>query len=185
MRNIMATLVSAWTNILTSAQRDAWDSYGGNTPMLNKLGDTVFAPGQAHYIRSNAAILQAGLTRVDAGPTVMGKPGTDPTFSVALSEATQQITVTFDDTLAWCDLDGAAMIISMGKPQSASRNFFGGPWRFADSIDGDSVTPPTSTSTVAVPFTITEGQKVFCRARIVLDDGRLSDFFRDDALVAA
>jgi len=185
VKNYMSSLTTAWGETLTAAQRTAWGLYGKSVAMTNRLGETMFLTGANHYVRSNVPILQAGGTRVDAAPTTFELPETDAAFSVSFSEATQLITVTFDDTMAWCDLDGAHMLLLMGSPQNPQRNFFAGPFRFAGSIDGDAVTPPTSTETIAVPFAITEGQRIWCQARIVLDDGRLSTPFRADALCAA
>ena len=185
IRNTFQQLAAIWSTTLTAAQRTAWNLYGASVPVLDRFGVSINLTGFQHYLRSNTLILQCGLTRVDAGPTTFSLPETDDEFAVAASEATNEFTVTFDDTLPWCDLDGAAMAVFGGSPQLATRDFFGGPWRFADSIDGDSVTAPTSTTTIASPFVLTEGQKVWTYARIIADDGRVSNPFRASCTVGA
>ncbi|MCK5607161.1 hypothetical protein KAR91_35080 [Candidatus Pacearchaeota archaeon] len=152
---------------------------------MNRLGETIQLTGFNHYTRSANAILAAGGTIVDAGPALLTLPGGDSAFAVAVDEAGQEISVTFDDTLDWLDENGGHMLVAMGTPQNASRNFFGGPYRIAGTIDGDSVTPPTTPSVLPVPYAVQEGQKVWCRARIIRADGRVSQFFRGTAVVSA
>jgi len=185
VRNAMSDITTRWSQTASAAHRTAWNLYGNSVTMKNKLGENTNMSGFNQYVRSNVPRLQAGLTPVDAGPTVFELPQGDGTFAIAISAATQLITITFDDTAPWCDLDGAAMYIYMGSPQNPQRNFFAGPWRLADIIEGSSVTPPASTETVACPTVGTAGQRVWCYARIQLADGRISEPFTADCLVAA
>ena len=185
VRNILQQLVNDWSQTLTSANRTAWNQYAAAVPMTNKLGEEQLLTGFNMFIRSNVALLQASLPQVDAGPTTLLLPAGDGTFAVTASEATQLLSVTFDDTDDWCDTDGSGLIVKCGLPQNASRNFFDGPFRFADSVDGDSVTAPTSPSTMAAPFIITEDQKIWVEGRIALADGRLSAPFRSSCIVGA
>jgi hypothetical protein len=185
VRSVFRQLSELWSNTLTSTQRTAWDLYASSVSVLDRFGASIYLTGFNHYLRSNTAILQAGGARVDDGPTVFSLPETDATFAVSASEATNQFTVTFDDTLPWCDLDEAYLILSGGSPQLPSRTFFAGPWRYAGNVPGDSVAPPTTGATIAAPFVLTQGQAVWARARIVLPDGRLSNPFRSDAVVGA
>lgn len=185
VRTLLANLTQYWGNTLTSTQRDQWAAYAANVPVLNTLGDQIYLTGLNMFVRSNLPNLQAGGSIIAAGPVVFTLPEADSTFAVAISEATQQITVTFDDTAEWCDEDAGKLIVQMGKAVSPTINYFGGPWRFADSIDGDSVTPPTSSTAINCSFTCQEAQKVFCQARILRGDGRLSNPFRANCTVAA
>lgn len=185
VRNNLQALVNAWSEVLTDANRIAWAQYAAAVPMTNRLGEAMNLTGFNMFIRSNTALLQAGLAQVNDGPTTLLLPEGDGAFAISASEATQLITVAFDDTAAWVDEDGAGMIIKCGLPQNPTRNFFAGPYRFADSIDGDSVTPETSPATLTASFAISENQKIWCEARIVRADGRLSAPFRTTAIVAA
>ena len=170
----MSDLVVAWNSTLTDAQRDAWRQYAANVPVTNSFGDPIHLTGFNHYIRSNIARMQAGLTRVDAGPTVYTLAQSDASFDIAVSAATGKITVTFDDTMDWCDEDGGAILVSVGLPQNAGINFFGGPWRFADSIDGSATTPPSSTEDIDEPWEVAQNNIQWAKARICRADGRLS-----------
>lgn len=184
-RNAVSAAVSRWSNSLTAAQRTAWNLYASNVAMLNRLGESINLSGFNHYVRSNSLLLRNGETPVDAGPTTFELPETDSLFAVTGSEATQLISVAFDDTLTWLDEDGGFMMVFMGMPQNAQVNFFAGPWNLAGVIDGDSGTPPTTPQTFTAPRVITEGQRVWVYARIVRADGRVSTKFRSDFFAAA
>ena len=185
VRTVFADLAQRWQSTLTTAQRAAWNNYAANVAVKDKLGQDIYLTGLNHYLRSNCALIQGGLTRVDAGPEIFTLPGEDSSFAVTASEATQLLSVAFDDELDWLDEDGGAMLVSSGIPVNPTVNFFGGPYRFADAIEGDAVTPPTTPTTMTSPFQIAEDQKVFARGRIVLADGRLSNFFGDNFLCAS
>jgi len=170
----------------TTFARNASGNYArARTTPANRLGESITLSGFNHYIRSNALLAKLGLTIVDAGPTVLAIPAMDPTFAITASEATDEISVAFDDTLEWLDEDGGYMFVSQGVPQNATRNFFAGPYRHMASIDGDSVTPPTTPDAQASVFTLIETQKVWCEARILRADGRLSNKMLASCIIAA
>lgn len=185
MRAIIASVASAWSNILTQAQRDAWEVYANAITFTNKLGEQVKLTGFNHYIRSNSFNLQNGGTRIDVGPTTLTLPTEDTLFDVVVDEAAQELSVTFDDSLDWVDQDAGLMGIYMSSPQSAGTKFIQGPWRLAGAIEGDSVTAPTTPATIAVPFPVAENQIVAVRARILEEDARLSDLFLSQSSVTA
>jgi len=178
IRVTLSALAEAWNDELSVAQRTAWNLYGSSTAMLNRLGETVYLSGFNHYVRSNSIRLFAGpASRIDAGPTSFTLPVVDPVFTVACQND-NTIDITYDDTMDWCDLDNAQMMVFMGSPKGQGRNFFAGPWRYAWRAVGSSVAPPASPSEGNTPpFVITPGQKVWFYARISLDDGRLSNKF--------
>lgn len=185
VRSDLAYLVEQWSAVLTVAQRAAWAVYAASINFTNALGETIKITGFNHFIRSNVSLLNNALTYVPDGPVVLSLPGADPSFEVTLSEATQEVSVTFDDTAAWVDEDDAFMTIHQGMPQLATRNFFGGPFRRVGVLLGDSVTPLTSPQTVALDFSVAEDQKDWIQGRIGRADSRLSELFRAEAIVAA
>ena len=178
VRTLMQTLTALWGSTLTTEQRAQWATYGANVAFLNRLGETIHLTGLNHYLRSNVPRLIAGLTRVDAGPVVYALPETDETVTFSFTADDQMVSVAYDDTMEWADLDDCGLLIYSGIPVNPTRNFFNGPFRFADIIEGDSGTPPTTPAEVASPFVFQEAQLVYAKARISLPDGRLSSFFR-------
>jgi len=185
MRSALAALTARWSQTLTAAQRTAWNLYASSVAMKNRLGESIYLTGFNHYIRTNSLILQSGLTLVDAGPTTFELPAKDPAFAIAASEAAQELSCTFDDTLAWLDEDNAHLIVFQGRPQNAQRNYFDGPFRLIGTVDGDSVTAPTTPAAIAAAFVFTEAQRQWAYARILRADGRLSEAFRADCFCAA
>ena len=171
---------------MDDAKRLAWDVYASGISAKNRIGEDITLTGMNAFVAGNAVKLLNGSDFVEDGPIVIGLPAQDPLFSVALSEASG-ITVTFDDTFEWLDEDDAYLSIELGKPQNPSRNFFGGPYRWALGLAGDSITPLTSPEgpTAVTAWTLLEGQKLWVRARILRADGRVSNAFEGAPVVVA
>lgn len=172
-RNNMTDLVDAWIGIVSPAQRAAWKTYGDNVAMTNRLGETVFLTGQQHYVRSNLPRLQIEFPRIDDAPTIFDL-GQHTTPTVQYAYDTPSVVIAFEETDVWCDEDATALIIFASREQNPTINFFQGPYRLAGTIDGDSVSPPTSPQIIASPFAYNIGNQAFARARITRADGRLS-----------
>lgn len=185
IRNIFSQLTELWTSTLTQAQRDAWSLWASQVELLDRDGNPYFMTGFNAYIRSNTVALDAGVTRIDDGPTIFTMAPTDSTLAATASEATQLLSIAFDTGLDWVDQNDGVLQILMSRPQGAGTEFIKGPFQLAGIVQGDAVTPPTSPQTFTVPFAVAEGQKLEVQARILEEDGRLSQPFRDKATVAA
>lgn len=185
VRSAMSECTERWSDTLTIAQRTAWNLYASSVAMKNRLGETIHLSGFNHYIRSNSFRVAYSKTPVDDGPVIFELPAADPAFTIALGEAAQQITVTFDDTMDWDNETGGFLVYYQGQPQNAQRNFFAGPWKllsFTAGVDGAPVASPVVEACV---FAVAEGQRQWAYARILRADGRISEPFRDDCFVAA
>lgn len=180
VRQAMAQLSDLWSSVLTSAQRSVWDFYATQVSVINALGDPIFISGFNHYLRSNIPRLQTDLPRVDNGPTTYTL-GTFTEPAVSIDTANDEVDVTFENTDAWANEDDSAMLVYASRPLSPTINFFKGPYRYADGIDGDSVTPPTSPAALALPFAVAAGNRVYFKISVSRADGRLSTPFRDSA----
>lgn len=184
IRGFVNQLANLWVDTLTSAQRKSWDDYAVAVGVIDTVGNTIYLTGLNHYLRSNVPRLQDGLDRVDDAPTIFNLGDfTEPT--IAASEATQQISIAFENTDDWANEDGSAMLVNISRPQNNSINFFKGPYRHAGSVLGNSTTPPTSPETLGTPFAFVTGQRVFGHLRVTRADGRLSMPFRTYALATA
>jgi len=185
VRATLSELTTRWAQTLDAAQRAAWKLYGDSVVMKNRLGEAVYMTGFNHYIRSNANLVRLGLTPVDDGPVIFELPAADPTFAIGITEDPQNITGTYDDTMAWAAETGGLLVMFQGQPQNAQRNFFAGPWKLWAAVEGVDAAPPASPKIQPAVFAIAEGQHVWCYARILRADGRLSEPFRADCFVAA
>jgi len=185
IRSCIGVIRNLWYNTLTQAQRDAWDAYAESVSMLNRVGESINLTGWNHFCRSALSCLYNDLSYVADGPTEMALPEQDETISISASAASGEITVTFDESSAWCNETGSHLLVYASRGKSPTVNFFKGPYRTAGVLDGDDTTAITSPQTVTAPFTLTEGQKVFCQFRILRADGRLSEPFRSDCIIGA
>ena len=187
VRNDVRALTIAWQNTLTQAQRNAWEIYADNVTWLNHLGQSVHLTGLNHYVRSNIPRMQCGLDRLDAAPTIFNLATAELSLGCTASEATQILSISFDDTAAWTDETGGFENFSVGIPQNAAIKFFGGPYRHTgcqhgqDAPNGEPASPYASGS----PWAIAEGQRIWLRSRIGRADGRLSEFAQVNFLCAA
>lgn len=185
VRGIMGQLTSDWLDTLTDVQRAAWDNYALQVPLLDTLGEPRNAGGIGMYIRGNSARIQAGLARVDAGPTIYNLGAyTDP-VPAQPSAAGGDMDVAFTTGDAWVSEDGASMLVYCSRGVNASINYFKGPYRLAGQIDGDSGTPPTSPATITLPFPVAAGQRMYVKINVTRADGRYSSTFRTGVVVAA
>ena len=178
VRGFLSQLTSIWVNTLSVAQRTAWDVYALNVLIPNRLGDPRNIGGVGQYVRSNVPRLQAGLPRVDNAPTVFDLGDfTDPTI-ISITAPTA-LSLGFTESDAWVSEDDAGMLVLASRGQNASINFFKGPYRFADSIDGEVAIPPTTPAAIVLPFIIAATQRVFIEVKVSRADGRLSSTFRN------
>jgi len=185
IRGAIATLTSRWSQTVSKVQRTAWNLYADSVNMKNKLGEVIKLSGFNHYIRSNVWRLDLGQAVVDAGPTLFELPEKDGTVAITASEATQIVTVTFDDGAEWCSEDLAGVMILEGAPQNAQINFFAGPYKGRSAKMGSSLAPITSPQDYAALHVLTEGQKLWVKFRILRADGRISGDFTANTFCTA
>jgi len=187
VRNYTRSLAIGWQNTLSDIQRYAWDWYAGATPWTNKFGEACYLTGLNHYVRSNVPRLMAALTRLDNPPIIAGLATAELELGCSASQATQNATITYDNTADWCSETGGFEIFYAGFPRPGGINFFGGPWRVfgvqfgQDAPNGD----PSGSSVVPWPWPIGEGQRLWIRSRVGRADGRLSEFARISFLCIA
>lgn len=182
IRNFVTALTSGWLSLLTAVQRAGWDNYADLVHLPDSLGDPRNVGGLGMYVRSNVPRLQAGLPQVNDAPTIYNLGEFTTPAITSITASTSVMILTFDNTDEWANEDDAGLLILGSRGQNESINFFKGPYRYADKIEGDAITPPTSPANVTIPFPLAVDQKVFCQFRVTREDGRLSGLFRLGAL---
>jgi hypothetical protein len=178
IRATLGNVRDAWFSTLTQAQRDAWAVYAANVQVVNRIGESINLTGWNMFARTNTALLYNDESIIAAAPTDFSLAEQDATLSITVSEATQMISVAFDDTMDWVGEDGAFLFIYASRPQNPTVNFFKGPYLLAGQVSGNGTTAPTSPTTMSLPFAAVAGQKIYVQARIVRADGRMSEPFR-------
>lgn len=179
VRDAVISLTAKWGELLTIAQRTAWEVYADAVPLPNALGDPRVIPGMAMYVRSNVPRIQNGLPRVDDAPTLFNLGDvTGPSYDGLVPPLA--VTIAFDPTDDWANEDDSAMLVYISPPKMQSINYYKGPYRLAGKIDGDVSIPPTSPAAIVSPFTYSAAnpQRSFAQIRVSRADGRLSGPFR-------
>lgn len=187
VRSNMAALASYWNETLTQVQRDGWDLYSQNVPLINRVGDPIDVGGIGMFMRTNVVVLQTGGgggAIIATAPTIFNLGSYTPPSIAAITAATEMISLAFDNTDDWANEDDANMLVFTSRPMSPAINYFKGPYRYAGRIDGDAVTAPTSPANITSPWLLDVGQKVFIRAAVIRADGRYSADFRSGGLAA-
>ena len=176
VRNAVTELVQRWTQSLDDEQRAVWDTYGKNVLLTNRLGDPLQLSGQNHYVRSNTPRVQSGLPIIDDGPGLFNLGDTGSLSITEIDLNLPAFNIAVGGGPDWAADDEGSLIVYMGLPQSAGRNFFRGPWRLVTEEGGNTQTPVTSVAIAltSLPFPISEGQRVWFYARASNQDGRLS-----------
>jgi hypothetical protein len=158
---------------MSQLQRDAWDQYGDNVDMTNRLGETIKLSGQQHFLRANIGCAQAGIAINMVAPTTFNL-GTYTPPTIAEANADEEIDVAFNAADPWAVAVGGHLLVYVGSPQSAGIGYFKGPYRYGGKISG-AVIPPTSPTEIDSPFVLSIGQKVWLKCRVVQVDGRVSN----------
>lgn len=175
VRAAAGELTNRWANVLAQSQRDAWDLYAFNTPLVGPLGASRTVSGQNMFVRGNLQRAVAGSPLADNAPTDFNLSSFTLITGFSADSGAQSFGFSFTNTDDWANEDDASMWVFLSRPQQISINYFTGPYRFAGQVDGDAITPPTSPAAIPVPFVITAGQRLFGRVLVSRVDGRLSN----------
>lgn len=174
VRDMMSMYSQMWSQTLTPAERGAWSTYAENVPVIGPLGDTISLSGQQHYLRANvgrsAASTTLGLTvpltSINDAPTIYDLPMlSPPTIDQGEINIGSSTDVLFDPT-GWAGEPQNAILIYLGRPRNVGQNYFRGPYRLWDIIQGNA-TPPTSPAATTVnPEAVWPGAAAGQRAKV-------------------
>lgn len=183
VKNALTQLITAWTETLTAAQRNAWNLYAANVLVTNPLGDPRANSGQNWYVGANQPRLQAiaklasTLTRVDAAPVIFDRSLLTTPTGVILDVSSNNLVFSFTNSNTWATAVGGALLVYQGRPVNGTRNFFKGPWRLIGQVLG-AVIPPTSPATITSittnGFAFAVGQQSPIAFAATTADGRLT-----------
>lgn len=183
IREAMGDAVAIWGG-LTVEQRTAWGVYAAAIPYTNRVGGVFYLTGGQMFRACWLAAKSIGVAPVTTAPSTLTRPAMDPTLAATVTASTHTVSLAFDNTLAWATAVGGYLAVYMGAPQSPTVNFFKGPFTYLGKVSG-AVSPPSSPNAfTSLPFTVSAGQKVFFKARIITPDGRISPegSFRDESV---
>jgi hypothetical protein len=179
----LAEAVNDWTNVLTTAQRGAWESYAAATPTVDRFGDTLVLSGQQMFVKSSLPRLIAGRPIVADGPITSGL-ATTPLISTpgSLNETSGlagSITVPGAGT-------SGRLVVYMSQPLPQSRTLAHAKRRFA-TVFG----PPTAdvftlnAAANALPYPLVEDLGARLTYVYLDDDGRASTEVSEDTIITS
>jgi hypothetical protein len=185
VRSSFSSTSTAWAS-LTPAQRDAWDTYAINVPIVPaKGGAPVTLTGNSMFLRLNGPRLQVNLaTGVATLPILLVAPtefslctftGAGVTLNVGPAGTPDSIELTDLNADDW-NIGGGYILIYASRQVAPTINFFKGPYRLAGLATGAST--PITSANVPNPFDFTEGNKAFIRMMALAPDGRISSVIR-------
>jgi len=176
VRGLFTMYSQMWGDVLTQAQRDSWNLYASNVPVINPLGDSINLTGANWYIACNVPRAQAdptNLPELTTAPALFDRGTFTPPTVASITASTGLLSLNFTAADSWVGEDDAGMLVKLSRPQSPTVDFFKGPYRFAGSVLGDATTPPTSPASITLPFAIVAGQVLHGEVTVTRGDGRL------------
>ncbi len=188
IRILMKLLAAQWHDVLDADEREAWETYAANVPLVNRLGEPKNVTGVNMFVRSNMVRLQAdevSLPLLTAAPTTFNLGEfTAPTI-VDVDAGDGESDIGFTNTDDWAATDGGFLAVFFSRGQDTTINYYKGPYRFAGIILGNTDSPPVSPATITLPFAVSAGQRVFAKFICGQADGRVSSPFRLQATATA
>ena len=174
IRNRLRSVVEAWSDTLTAAQRQGWANYATRVTVRVEPNGRRRLNGHQMFLRCNAGRTRAFMGIIADAP-ISGSIGTFNARKFNRLAGPGLITVPIDLDESWRSEDGAFLINYTSAGQTSGTNFFAGPFRFLGAIAGNSVTPAIGQA-FSDPFgPIPAGPNSFGRQRLARADARLSD----------
>lgn len=161
----------AW-KLCTDAQREAWNNYATNTPVVNRVGIPVVLTGQAMFVRTNSMRRLADLSILSDAPVVPGLASLGVVTSPGNVESGSDRVILTLSGGSWNSAGGVIFAFA-SRPLANTVNFFKGPFQLSlvnDNTGGSltSIEVPLATSSAEV------GTKFFVRVVAIDADGRMS-----------
>jgi len=182
VRATFSAAALSWSD-LTTVQREAWEAYAVETPVLNRLGESITVSGFNMYCRAASFVNRvAPATSVAAAPATPGLISLGPDLTVVLSAA-DGITIT--DPAAEAN---GVFIVQVGPPVSFGVKFFRAP--FTAYVTGANLFAASGVDQAVNVSPLRYGplvflQRRFFRIRAASSTFKLSNTFEGVALVGS
>lgn len=145
VRSAFQSAASRWNSILTEAQREAWNSFAKNTPVVDVFGAQKTLTGFNHYVGHQTLATQLGIGNIADAPTAFGTAEI-PVIEEAqmtITNADQKLNILLADVISNFDCTATDVTVGVyvGPPVSEGVNYFNGPYRFVGIIDSSTIFP--------------------------------------------
>jgi len=173
VRATFSFLSTAWSNLLTQAQRLAFGAFSADHPFNDIFGDPKTLDGHQMYIKLNAALQNAGLTLITSPPVDVTTGDMGALTLVATVAAGGTLTVASNEN----NVPGSAMVnIYATKVMPNGRNFVKSQLSFIGTFASARTPYDIKAAWIAKygAFPAVAGGKIFVAAQIVTVGGWLS-----------
>lgn len=165
-RSLVSYFATAWNNILTDPQREAWNVYAETHPVTNSLGEQVLINGLAWYVKCNTILGDAGETPI-AWPPDEVAPEALTALSIDVSAGTT-VDVTWTPAL---EADEMLQVwVSMPVTQGSSPN------KKQCRLAGYSAMAAASPQAITTPHYFQSGLRCVSYVAVVSADGLFSAY---------
>jgi hypothetical protein len=181
VRSAFATAALTWGN-LTSGQRAAWEAYASQTPVLNRLGESITVSGFNMFVRTNAYLQGLGIALVTAAPLTPGLSsiGTPTAIGLSVASGASLVTTNADAGVT------LGSLMQYGPPVSPGVTFYGGPYSLFTTATmtatGFAAQPQIGVGRYGAPVV---GELRPMRVRSITTDGKLTPTYSEIVTVVA
>jgi len=173
VRAAFTAFSTAWSALLTEAERQAFIAFANLHPFTNIFGEKRLLDGKAMYIKLNGALANAGLTAVTTPPTdtTTGTVGGLSLTATVAAGGTLSLATNEADIPA-----GAQINIYATALQSNGKNFVKSELRFIDSVAFTGGPYNIKAAWIAKwgAFPTVAGGKIFLACQIITTEGWMS-----------
>lgn len=152
-RNAFKRATEAWKT-LTNDQRAAWEAYASQTPVLNKLGESVTLTGSAAFVAYNAFVLNV-VPDVNLTTNAPASPGLATVQFTDIAIDVSDMAINFNQTGGPAGI-GVFIAVLVGPSLSPGVNSFNGPYTLVSATDDGQNGPmsmPFETNRYGLPVT--------------------------------
>lgn len=181
-RAAIAALSQYWSATLTDQQRANWRTYAHQHPQADRFGNPHLVNGYTRFIQVNFPRYRIDVAVAFDDPP-LGSPIFPPAFTFTADDSADTVTIDLSFPKYGGGLKCLQMFAYGGPEVNPGRNFYNGPWRYLG-------TNRYNTSwqfvpwTMAYPWNLTTGQKVFVRmVAQMFDHGELSSSYQTSTVV--
>jgi len=169
MRTGLARAVARWTNVLTTAQRAAWNAWAANVPDTDALAQEIRHSGQNAYILNTLARVQRGYSQQPEPPNLFASLRLTTPSLGTVDPGTDTIQIFFHLSDPWTNVNFGFCNVYVSRPQNPSVTRFKGPFRFAGVLEREDSYAPDF-DTLNAPFPFASGHRLFFQYRAALQD---------------
>lgn len=184
VRGMFADASSDWSQVLTTAQRTAWTAYGKSFELPGSLGQSYHLSGINAFNRTRVFRANAGGSQLNNAPVTLGEAPAIFTSGIGLrvldsaSAQPNTINLVFSFVEGFdVATDQTWLSASMSDVLSPGIAFFGGPWQFKGSFEGDTAIPPAD-AFIPTGIVLSVGDLVAVKLRWGDELGRVSPEFQ-------